>query len=237
MASPASRSRACSALYQLLSMAFSHPIAPLSAQMADGRFQDAYDAHLATVFGRRAGLPRLASSPAAFEASYIELFETGAGGRPAVPMCAGEYEAILAGRARPTVLLQYVQFYRNFGLKVRSRGEDNELPDHLTCQLELMAWLRHLEALAHERNRDVAGYRDAQRDFIERLAGPFVTLFVKRLASEAAHRGADPLLISLGTALADLLERHRHELGAALPPPSRPERQPEPVTSTQNLWG
>jgi DMSO reductase family type II enzyme chaperone len=237
MASPARRSRACSALYQLLSMAFSHPISALSEQMSDGRFQRAYDDHLETVFGHRTRLPRLSATATAFEASYIELFETGRGGHPAVPMCAGEYEQVLAGRARPALLLQYVQFYGCFGLKARSRGEDNELPDHLTCQLELMAWLRHLEARALGHGRDVQGYCRAQRDFIERLLGPFVDLFTARLAVEVPRRGADPLFLSLGRALADLIERHRHELGAALPPQPPIERPEELMASPQNLWG
>lgn len=237
MGSPADGSRARSALYQLLSMAFSHPIPALTAQMSDGRFQAAYDDHLAVVFGHRAGLPRLSVALVAFEATYIELFETGHSGRPAAPMCAGEYEAILAGRARPLLLLKFVQFYRCFGLRARTRGEDNELPDHLTCQLELMAWLCHLEAQALGRGDDAQGYRRAQRDFLEHLLGPFVTLFVARLAREASRRGADPLFAALGSALADLVERHRHELGAALPAQPAVEGPRQLATSAANLWG
>ena len=56
-------------------------------------------------------------------------------------------------------------------------------------------------------------------------------------ALEGPPRDADPLLLSLGRAPADLIERHRHELGASAPTQPRVVRSRELVTDTQNLWG
>ena len=58
MADPVTRCRARSASYQLLSIAFAHPIAEITGQLADGRFQSAFAGHMETAFGRN----RLAES-------------------------------------------------------------------------------------------------------------------------------------------------------------------------------
>lgn len=238
MADPVTRCRARSAGYQLLSIAFAHPIPEITGQLADGRFQSALAGHLETAFGRVPPLPRLALDPAGFETAWIALFERGARGRPPAPLCAGEYMALLDGRPRPEVLLDHVRFYRHFGLKVRGHGEDNELPDHLCCQLEAMAWLGELEARARRKGKPANGLERAQADFLDKLLIPFFEHFVPTLKLEVSRRGgSDPLFAALAEAAASLATWHAHELGAALPAPPVHALADKPLTEEQNLWG
>ena len=237
MPDPVTRCRARSASYQLLSIAFAHPIPEITGQLADGRFQSAFAAHMETAFGRIPPLPRLAIDPSGFESAYIALFERGGRGRPPVPLCAGEYMQLLDGRPRPEVLLEHTRFYRHFGLKVRGHGEDNELPDHLCCQLEAMAWLGELEARARRGRWPTEGFERAQADFLDRLLTPFLDQFVPTLELELSRRDGDPLFAALGGATASLATWHAHEVGAALPAPPAPALTEEPMTEEQNLWG
>lgn len=232
---PAARCRARSASYQLLSIAFAHPVPEITAQLEDGRFQSAFAGHMETAFGRIPALPLLALDPSDFGSAYIALFERGTRGRPPVPLCAGEYMQLLDGRPRPEVLLDHVRFYRHFGLKVRGHGEDNELPDHLCCQLEAMAWLGELEARARRAHGPGDGIERAQADFLDKLLIPFLERFVPTLDLEISSRGGDPLFAALGEAAASLATWHAHALGAALPAPPAPAH--EPLTEEQNLWG
>lgn len=238
MPDPATRCRARSASFQLLSIAFAHPIPEITVQLADGRFQSALAGHMQSAFGRTPPLPVLAIDPLDFESAYIGLFERGGRGRPPVPLCTGEYMQLLDGRPRPEVLLEHVRFYRHFGLKVRGHGEDNELPDHLCCQLEAMAWLGELEARARRKDgRSARGLERAQADFLDRLLVPFLDQFVPTLELEVSRREGDPLFPALARATASLAAWHAHELGAALPAPPEPARAGEHSTEEQNLWG
>ena len=237
MTDPVTRCRARSAGYQLLSIAFAHPIPEITAQLEDGRFQSAFAGHMETVFGRIPPLPRLTLAPSSFGSAYIALFERGTRGRPPVPLCTGEYMQLLDGRPRPEVLLDHVRFYRHFGLKVRGHGEDNELPDHLCCQLEAMAWLGELEARARREGKRTGGLERAQADFLDKLLIPFLDRFVPTLELEVSRHGGDPLFAALGGAAASLATWHAHELGAALPAPPVHALADKPLTEEQNLWG
>lgn len=236
---PAQRAEARSRVFQLLGMAFGHPLAELHTQMADGRFQQALESAQECAYGTAAGLPLAAADAAVFEAQYIELFAVGHKGRPAVPLCAGEYIDLLDGQPRPVFMQRYARFYRHFGVRIREAGEGNELPDHLTCQLEFMAWLVHLEAQALAEGADASGYQRAQRDFLVRLMAPFCRSTAERLRAESRKRGCDPLYSALGAFLNDFVGRNRVELesvhgisGEALAP-----EEPQAVSGAQNLWG
>ena len=237
MSDPVTRCRARSASYQLLSIAFAHPIPEITGQLADGRFQSAFAGHMEAAFGRIPPLPLLAIDPFDFESAYIALFERGGRGRPPVPLCAGEYMQLLDGRPRPEVLLEHTRFYRHFGLKARGHGEDNELPDHLCCQLEAMAWLGELDARTRREAKPTEGLERAQADFLDKLLIPFLDLFVPTLELELSRRGGDSLFAALGGAAASLATWHAHEVGAALPAPPAHALAEEPLTEEQNLWG
>lgn len=224
--------------WQLLALAFAHPVPELYEQLADGRFPDAFDRALAGGYEDPVGLPRAATDFREFEAQYIALFDMGPKGKPLVPLNAGGYESLLGGEGRPRLMLQYAGFYRHFGLKVREGGVEHEMPDHLTCQLECLAWLGHLEGRALGRDDETHGYRQARHDFIVRLLEPQCRLLVPRLSATCEERGYDPLFAALGNALGHLctLDRAylRSTLDAAAP------RHPTPSVASvpaHHLWG
>lgn len=228
-----------SRVWQLLALAFAHPLPELHQQLADGRFQSALDQAIAGAFGgASANLPLASTSFRDFEAQYITLFDIGPKGRPLVPLCAGGYESLLGGQGRPRLMLQYARFYGHFGLKTPDGDAEHEMPDHLTCQLECLAWLSHLEGRAVGRGEQTQGYRQAQDDFITRLLRPQCRILVSRLSQNCAQRGYDLLFAALGEALEQVLalylgdSRTTHDLAA----PS-PLSQSMASGQAQNLWG
>jgi len=228
------RSRA----WQLLSLAFAHPLPELHEQLADGRFQEALGQAVAGGYGAETELPRARAGLQEFEAQYIRLFDIGPKGQPLAPLCAGAYERLLRGKGRPWLMLQYAHFYAHFGLAARNGGTEHELPDHLTCQLECLAWLSHLEQRACERGEPMQGYRQARHDFINRLLAPQCRLLVPQLSRACSQQDFDPLFAALGAALDQLqaldLEFLRSKLDAvAASPPQRIQASEQP----QNLWG
>lgn len=227
-----------SRVWQLLALAFAHPLSELHEQLADGRFQDALDQAIAGAFAcDSTRLPLASTSFREFEAQYIALFDIGPKGRPLVPLCAGGYGSLLGGEGRPRLMLQYARFYGHFGLKTRDGDAEHEMPDHLTCQLECLAWLNHLELRALGRDEPMHGYRQARHDFIARLLGPQCRVLVPQLSQVCAQRGYDPLFAALGEALDQIqaidLGHLRSTLDAVAPSP------PPQVASEQAqiLWG
>ena len=239
MPDPVTRCRARSASYQLLSIAFAHPIPEITGQLADGRFPvGASQGTWKTAFGRIPPLPLLAIDPFGFESAYIALFEREGTGTAAGAAVRRGVHAV-ARRAASTrgAAGAHVRFYRHFGLKVRGHGEDNELPDHLCCQLEAMAWLGEIEARARREDKPTGGLERAQADFLDKLLIPFLEQFVPTLELEASRQGGDPLFAALAGAVASLATWHAHELGAAQPAPPIHVLAGEPLTEEQNLWG
>ena len=159
-----------SRLLQLLALAFAHPVPELHGLMKRGEFQQALSL-AAAGSGISITAPALLEEDfIAFEAAYIDLFEVGDRGRPRLHLHAADYPALLEGNSRPEFLLEHSQWYRHFGLKT---AEDSgvEMADHILCQLELLAWLTHLEAQASDQTQRTA-YRQAQADFCERHLAP-----------------------------------------------------------------
>jgi len=219
-------------------MAFSHPVPELHAQLVDGRFGQAVDDALYTAYGNRTGMPVARSDYVTFEAQYIDLFAVGHRGRPAVPLCAGEYIDLLDGKPRPALLLQYSRFYRHFGVRTRDRGDDGELPDHLTCQLQFMAWMTHLEAKAIAEHKTAGGYQRAQRDFLVELMVDFCKGMGARLEAERCLRGCDPLFAALASALSGFLSQNRIELESIQGTRAQTLAESEATAPiAQNLWG
>ena len=238
MGNPRQRAEARSRVWQLLAMGFSHPLPELFVQMADGTFQSALMEAITTVHGNSpVVLAPVQCDFTTFEAQYIALFETGQKGRPAVPLCAGEYIDLLDGQPRPALMLKYAQFYRHFGLKVRDQGEDNELPDHLTCQLECLAWLAHLETQALSKNQTAEGYQRAQRDFIGKLLLRFSTGFDVLLTQECHQRGYQPLFPALSQTLCAFQQQTLFEFESLYGATTAAQIEPEAAVETeQDLW-
>ena len=171
-----------SRLFQLLALGFAHPVDAFHRTLVDGSYPRAIGA-TATVAGydvQELSAPQLQSMD--FEAGYIELFQLGRRGKPLVSLNAGDYSALNEDEAsRPEFLLRYSDWYRHFGLRTDTSEDANELPDHLVCQLEFLAWVAHLEAEAGEDGDARRGYQRAQRDFLQRHLTPFLALLVEKL--------------------------------------------------------
>ncbi|HJP34639.1 MAG TPA: molecular chaperone TorD family protein [Gammaproteobacteria bacterium] len=176
------RGEARSRAYQLFALVFTHPESALHVLLVDGSYRRALTDSIVGLYGQA---EPFAEPPAAFvdyESDYIGLFATGRGGHPVVPLNAGEYERLRLGRSRAEQMLEYLRCYRHFGLQLDTEAGANELPDHLSCQLEFMAWLAYLEAGARTTELE-AGYQRAQRDFATRLTLPLLGEMEGRLES------------------------------------------------------
>ncbi len=133
------------------------------------------------------------------QATYNDLFQVGHKGRPRVHLNAGDYPALAKDSNRPEILLQFSDWYRHFGLAVNDSERANDLPDHIVCQLEFMCWLGYLEANAGSEEL-LAGYQQAQVDFLERHLLPMLEQLVSALHGQAASSHYYTLAV-------DLLER------------------------------
>ncbi len=196
--SPSERARARSRLFQLLAWGFGYPIPELVEEIRRGRYAEAVTEAQRRAFDRAADFPHCECDLATFEAQHVELFEVGARGKPAVSLCSGDHEELLDGKGRPDFLLEFIRWYSHFGLRLRQDPELRELPDHLTCQLEFLAWLSHLEAGVAPGSELARGYRHAQLDFCARSLGPFTSRLRQRIAREVEDRGCDRLFAALG---------------------------------------
>ena len=186
-------------LFQLRAIGFSHPGSEFRQRLQNGDYTRALGE---STRGLPVALPELPAPLAAekdYEAQYIHLFHTGRSGKPMVSLNAGDHDTVLAEQGRPEFLLQYADWYRHFGLRV-SETESNELPDHLLCQLELMAWLAYLEHSSNDEPGLQRGYRLAQRDFLQRHLLPLLESLAQGLRDV---RSGEPIA-AFYQALADL---------------------------------
>lgn len=161
-------------LFQLLALCFAHPTEDVHAGLCDESLIQAIKVAGQGSLQLTSTLNMPTAEFADFEAEYIDLFQVGHRGKPKVNLSAGDYLQLLDSQSRPEFLLQYSAWYRHFGVKTRQDEFSNELPDHIVCQLEFMAWLSQLEAKAEDNTRQ--DYQRAQRDFCTRHLLDFVSL-------------------------------------------------------------
>jgi len=185
--------------YQLFALGFVHPDASFVTCLEDGSYRHA----LVSAVGE-AGIEYRWSTVdgdfADYEARYVALFQAGPKGRPLVSLNAGDYEPLRSGRARGEQLLEYLRCYRHFGVQIDA--DANELPDHLSCQIEFMAWLAQLEANTGDRGLGV-GYRRAQYDFANRLLVPMLDAVAARFAAmQGDHRSFSTMVPAIAAVVA-----------------------------------
>jgi len=197
-------------LYRLNALCFAHPVPELYEQLGNGRFQDQYDARLALAGLQPAQLPGPATDFEQFESDYITLFQVGAAGSPPCSLCETDYG--LGQGSRGEQLVELTRFYSNFGLKPTADLDENEQPDHLTCELELMAFLGFRQSEARGQGNDDDPYRLAQRDFLERRLRIWVPSLVDRVAENAKSMNVDPLFQAFAQALGALIRHHTERL-------------------------
>ncbi len=120
------------------------------------------------------------------EPDYIAAFEVGVP-EPPVPLYESAYQADDKA-SRLSVLEDLVRFYEFFDLDL---GEaPSEAPDHLTVELEFMAALAQMEALAAGEGADRAPFRLAQRDFLDRHLLGFLRRICARALPDGFYAGA-----------------------------------------------
>jgi len=169
-------------LYRLVGLAFAFPHDALYEELASGAWERAVvEASAALPFSL--GLADLSLTPAQaageeLKAEYVRLFDVGRTGGPPCPLFAGHHE-----RDRLHVMEELVRFYDFFGLSLAA----GTMPDHLTAELEFMHFLTFREGEALRDGGDRQSYLRAERDFLGRHLGRFLT----RLATKA--RAEKPL--------------------------------------------
>jgi len=137
------------------------------------------------------------------------------------PPCEVQYCPQTFSIYRSQQMADIAGFYRAFGLEA---GRDApERVDHISCELELLAWLVAKERLACSRNGEEwserAGVcRDAQRSFVSAHVAWWVPAFAHALSRRARSLDPVPLLhVALADALAALVPIERALLD--VPPP------------------
>jgi len=112
------------------------------------------------------------------QVEYTRLFDAGVSG-PACSLHEGAHR-----QSRMGALEELVRFYSYFGI---ARAEaPNDLPDHLSTQLEFLHFLSHSEAVLCQDGVDPSDYRRAQRDFLIHHPGKWVPKLASKLAASNA---------------------------------------------------
>ena len=192
-----------SRLYGLLGESFAYPDEDFAAAVRDGTLAALVE-ELCTAIDPQlcAGLdldgladPQLRAEALAVE--YTRLFDAGAHGT----RCS--LNGGLQHGPQMKVMEEAVRFYNHFGLTL---AEDRqELPDHLTTELDFLHFLSCGEQQLSERGEATRSYELAQRDFIARHPGRWVPVMHGKLAGLQPL----PLFLALSALLQRLLE---HEL-------------------------
>jgi DMSO reductase family type II enzyme chaperone len=227
-----------SQLFQLLALGFTHPVAAFHRVLTDGSYSRALVTAAAGADCSGHFAHQEMREFTDFEADYIHLFQMGKGGKPIVPLNAGDHDEIAQGQGRPEFLLEYSGWYRHFGLKVNADDNANELPDHLACQLEFMAWLAHLEESAGDKQELMQGYQRAQRDFLERHMQPFLEVLTSQLRKRSEQPRCNPFYLLLAAYTLEINDSVLAQLNAALIESDQADAagNPEQIAAV-NLWG
>ncbi len=107
-----------------------------------------------------------------FQSEYIRTFDVSPGGPPC-PLYEGLYYP-----DRRKVMEDLMRFYEHFGLKPDTNK--NELPDHISMELEFMHFLSFKEAQALVHNKDRGPFLRAERDFLERHLIKWIPEVIKK---------------------------------------------------------
>ena len=170
-------------LMHMLARGFMHPSADFHKAVSSGRYQDWLGQLARAYAGETEVIGPVNINAMQFEAAYISLFH--AGNPEVIGLHAGNYDLLLDGRSRAEFMLDYVSWYKHFGLEVRQGDSTAELPDHLVCQFEFLAWLAGLEADPDQSRELQSGYRAARNDFLTRHLLPFLDLLRANLSERA----------------------------------------------------
>lgn len=175
----AADARARAAVYRLLAIAFDFPTPELHESLANGTFAGVLRAFEERLGTGSAPLSRFRGSHQDLESGYISIFEIGGAEagpvslrestHPGTGRIAGEPRA--SGDPRRSVMEDLLRFYHHFGLRLTPDATHRSLPDHLCCELEMLAFLCAREAelvTLGAGSEEAASCRRAQRDLLHR---------------------------------------------------------------------
>lgn len=160
----------------------------------------------------------------ALSIEYTRLFDVGGADGPSCALNAGAAK----GDARMGLLEELVRFYNYFGLTAAGT-EANELPDHLTTQMEFMHYLifSELEAKAAGETESAGDFIRAQRDFLNHHPSTWIPLLNANLKKSRAPA----YYLALGELMEQFIrleQRLMENKVAYLPPPA-----PHPVVEEE----
>ena len=171
----AATAAARASLYRLLALAFDYPQREVFEALRSGEFQDALASIGNTLQLPLGRLPLIACDHQNFESEYLATFELGRSGEIPCSLQEGAYSGCTQdgsapdlGSGRAALLEDLLRFYHHFGLRLTEDPAHRLPPDHLVCQLEMLAHLSLRESMEKASDSAAAGYRDAQRDFMRR---------------------------------------------------------------------
>ncbi len=205
--SAAQRSAAWASLYNAVSVAFAYPSQRLYEALRDGSFIHIVMEAMAVVpmatsecLALQSGVADTVNSRTLIEleTEYISLFEANQDLPPLHPY-AHLYDPKEADRI--SMLRRLQSIYREYGLILKS-DEGADQPDHLTVEVEFLAYLHNLlsAALAGEQGRTVAALEKGLRSFQKELE--WVPTFVSLLEKRSNH----PFYVPVGHLLTSMLE-------------------------------
>lgn len=142
----------------------------------------------------------------ALAVEFTRLFDATAS-EPPCPLYGGAY-----GGARMKTMEEAVRFYEHFGLTLSETPR--ELPDHLATQLEFLHFLAFREAETLAERGDAGPWCRAQRDFIARHPGRWVSELRRRLGRERPMRYFAEVAARLEALLAGESRRLARETGS-----------------------
>lgn len=182
---------AVSQAYALLSRCFSYPDESLEPLRGEGIGEELRGMMEGLPFKVDKGIPSISSTQEALQILYTGTFDM-----PMPPCPLTEAFHRRGEAARDDIIEGVTRFYEHFGagLKESERGSS----DHLTTELEFMAYLSGKEADAIKRGKDPNPYRLAQRDFLVRHLSRWVKKVeqrVQKVVEEPFYKGVTAFMV------------------------------------------
>ena len=154
--------------------------------------------------GLTGGIPSTSLSLEEFESEYVNTFDI----NPSRPFYESAYSREDMG-ARD-IYEDLLRFYDYFDIKLSEKEKD--YPDHLTVELEFMAFLSKKECDATGSGVSPDPYRLAQLDFLER----HLSQWVNELDEKIQKKARDPFYKGVSSFMRELIEGHHLYLKTVL---------------------
>jgi len=144
----------------------------------------------------------------ALSIEYTRLFDSVGSTGPLCSLYTGEYTG-----SRMKTMEELVRFYNHFGLSMPESSGD--LPDHVVTELQFLHYLSFHEAKALELGDSSLDFQLAQRDFICRHPGRWLSKLHQNMVANNAEPYFETLVKLVSIFLGAELKRLMTELGSA----------------------